>query len=424
MKKVFKYLFIFISIFFTFNSVIKADDTVNYSCDYSLNNGFKFRVRVFNLPKEYLKSPQKIDNESKVKKYVVFYYNDNGSFKNAGGNSVSKNASGINRKVVFFKGAAADSMPSHTNEVQNFLIHSTLDANNIKCPTIYHYDYSLISAETLIVNEPTRTFYDDFGNPQTQNLTPATLLSMNCYESANSNPVQCSKVEVGQLVEEGTKECTYTANGSNRFKLIYDSNKERMIFDAMGSALTLAGDEQFTVIDGQKVLKNDALLNLFSSSKDKCPSSIKCSCNVLGKGCSFLRDNVNENCGRLVGEDGVDDDSKYGGDNDGKKKSGNGPGAINPNFGDSQTCEELLGPNLTKVVKAGIKIIQIAGAIIAIVNGMISLIPAVLAKDADGLQKASKKLITMAIILAIIFIFPTIIKLIGNLFKFDTSCIF
>ena len=106
-----------------------------------------------------------------------------------------------------------------------------------------------------------------------------------------------------------------------------------------------------------------------------------------------------------------------------KNRTGSSPSVVNPDFGRKQTCEELLGPNLTKVVKAGIRLIQIAGAIIAIVNGMITLIPAVLAKDADGLKKASKKLVMMAIILAIIFLFPTVINLIGKLFNFDISCI-
>ena len=55
---------------------------------------------------------------------------------------------------------------------------------------------------------------------------------------------------------------------------------------------------------------------------------------------------------------------------------------------------------------------------------MLALIPAVLAKDADGLQKASKKIVNMVIILAAIFILPSIIKLIGNLFSYDVTCFF
>ena len=43
--------------------------------------------------------------------------------------------------------------------------------------------------------------------------------------------------------------------------------------------------------------------------------------------------------------------------------------------GDISTCGEILGPNLTAIVKASITILQIAGAIIAIVKGMMILIP-------------------------------------------------
>ena len=95
-----------------------------------------------------------------------------------------------------------------------------------------------------------------------------------------------------------------------------------------------------------------------------------------------------------------------------------------PNFTQLKDCASLLGPNLTKVVKACVKIIQILGAIIAIVMGMIKLIPAIMSKDADGLQAASKKLVLMAIILLIIFLLPSIIKMIGSIFKFDTTCFF
>ena len=91
--------------------------------------------------------------------------------------------------------------------------------------------------------------------------------------------------------------------------------------------------------------------------------------------------------------------------------------------GNISGCSQLLGPNLTAVVKASITILQIAGAIIAIVKGMMTLIPPILAKDADALKKASKTLINMAIILVIIFLFKPLLKFMGNLLDFDTSCI-
>ena len=73
--------------------------------------------------------------------------------------------------------------------------------------------------------------------------------------------------------------------------------------------------------------------------------------------------------------------------------------------GTLSNCNEILGANLTAIVKASITILEILGAIIAIVKGMMTLIPPILAKDADALQKASKTLVNMAIILVVIFIF-------------------
>ena len=89
----------------------------------------------------------------------------------------------------------------------------------------------------------------------------------------------------------------------------------------------------------------------------------------------------------------------------------------------NKTCEQILGKVLTKVVKSGITIMQIICALIAIVKGMMILVPAVMAKDADALKKASRTLMMMGIILAIVIIFRPVIRLLGSLLGFDTSCI-
>ncbi|NLC48053.1 MAG: hypothetical protein GX758_01655 [Tenericutes bacterium] len=95
-----------------------------------------------------------------------------------------------------------------------------------------------------------------------------------------------------------------------------------------------------------------------------------------------------------------------------------------PGFGESRTtCENLLGRNLTKVVKSITLILRIAGAIIATVNGMIALIPAVVSKDQDALKKATKKCVNMGIVLVLILLLPSLLVLIGNLFSYDISCI-
>lgn len=86
-------------------------------------------------------------------------------------------------------------------------------------------------------------------------------------------------------------------------------------------------------------------------------------------------------------------------------------------------CKELVGENLSKIIKLIITILQIAGAIIAIVNGMITLIPAVISKDAEALKSAEKKCITMAIVLVLIILLPTLLIFLSNIFGYDLSCI-
>ena len=86
------------------------------------------------------------------------------------------------------------------------------------------------------------------------------------------------------------------------------------------------------------------------------------------------------------------------------------------------TCEEMLGKNLTKILKFALEVLSIAGAIIAIVNSMISLIPALIAKDAEALKKAQSKCITMAIVLVLILLLPTLLTFIGNIFGYDLTC--
>ena len=91
-------------------------------------------------------------------------------------------------------------------------------------------------------------------------------------------------------------------------------------------------------------------------------------------------------------------------------------------MGKHLNCKELLGNDLTAIVKAAIRIMQIVAAIIAILKGMIIVIPAVAAKDADALKKASKTLITLAIILLIVLLLPLFVKVIGQMLDFDLSC--
>ena len=67
--------------------------------------------------------------------------------------------------------------------------------------------------------------------------------------------------------------------------------------------------------------------------------------------------------------------------------------------------------------------LQIVGAILAIVSGMLAMIPAITSNDAGALKKATTKCIYLAIILVAIGLFRPIIRLIGIIGGFDLSCL-
>ena len=90
---------------------------------------------------------------------------------------------------------------------------------------------------------------------------------------------------------------------------------------------------------------------------------------------------------------------------------------------EKETCAELLGPNLVKIVHLFISIIRIAGAIIAIISGMLSFVPAIVSDDAGALKKATKKAIMIMIILVTIALFPTLVGVIGRIAGMDLTCL-
>ena len=94
-------------------------------------------------------------------------------------------------------------------------------------------------------------------------------------------------------------------------------------------------------------------------------------------------------------------------------------------FGEGgETCEAIVGKNIAKLIKLALNVLRIAGAIIAIVNGMMKLIPAVVSKDPEALKKAGNSCAKMAVILLVIGVFATILRVIGKIFGDDLSCIF
>ncbi len=94
-------------------------------------------------------------------------------------------------------------------------------------------------------------------------------------------------------------------------------------------------------------------------------------------------------------------------------------------FGEGgEECIEIVGENLSKIIRLSVNILRIAGAIIAIIKGMTLLIPPIMNGDAKALQAAGKKCVKLGIVLLIIGVFPTVIRFIGLVFNYDLSCIF
>jgi len=89
----------------------------------------------------------------------------------------------------------------------------------------------------------------------------------------------------------------------------------------------------------------------------------------------------------------------------------------------SMSCSMLLGENLLKVLKLCISALRIAGAIIVLVKASLAMIPAIQSGDDAAIKKATKQCISLAIILLVIGVFPTIIRIIGLIGGFDLSCL-
>lgn len=97
---------------------------------------------------------------------------------------------------------------------------------------------------------------------------------------------------------------------------------------------------------------------------------------------------------------------------------------FNSGFGETgDTCEEVMGDSLVKFIKAVRYTMQGVACGIAIANGMMTFIPAITSKDQDALNKALQKFVKICIILALILLFPTLIKFLGKLCGFDLSCL-
>ena len=236
------------------------------------------------------------------------------------------------------------------------------------------------------------------------------------------------------------RECPYTMDfrglptSSIKLTTNYEpgTNKESYVFSVNGNETkfdSLKDDVYVMMGSGTNALvrvTGSTLSKLYPSGDGKCPNKD----DVFGYlDAALAVDGVYGVTGdeEEAKDNGINGEYTTAGDpfpTTGGNGGGNAGDPTLDGFGDPNTsCSEVLGETLTALVKEAIKWVRIAGSIIAIVNAMLKLIPAIMSKDAEALNKAIKTCITMAIILVFCVLFSWLLNLIGTLFKWDVSCI-
>lgn len=429
MKKMFNYIieivFLF-SLLFMVGSKVNAADKVSFTCNYSFNAGGSENVEIKIITKDLkyddikkLKSYDKADD--KFKKLTEIQYRDKkGNWQTLSNNalvsSVISNYKGNNGNMMslfYFTGGDTNA------NIKEFLINATNSASAnhqaIKCPDIYYGNFDKDGyGQTLLFVSSIKNIQTNAWDGQIVYNTGKPVSSMTTTE-----------FNVDDLYDSSEIICTYSSNSpitNSKYELHYykDAPSKKLLYTSL-DGMKYKGQDGVATISGDMTKNvdlsgNTYLMDLFKNNK--CPKKIKCDCISI-TGCKIYTGSGDfddsEACGNLL----VDNGEKIQGDEGG---NGGTPDAPDIPDGGLSSCSEILGSNLTKVVKAGITIIQIAGAIIALVKGMMTLIPPILAKDADALKKAGKTLVTMAIILVAIFLFRPLLRFIGNVAGFDASC--
>ena len=387
-------LFIVLLISSLFINIVYADDYTSFTCDYNIKaDSKKFSISL------------KVDNYDKTSKtgtMTIKYSDDQGKdvfVTEAQCRETVTKCLRTNDNINFFEGGV---------NISDYI--SKFDGT---CPSIHWYEY-----------DPTQGMM-------------VYISSKKPYSSYSEGEVAASSMEIdGKTTTDensDTRQCKYTIdlsedgdNSDNRNLLIVRTKNKSGTYEyklTMGNAkdipfnyvtpfvlvfnndpvqtLKITGDDVGKIITGEECLPKDAL---YVYSEEGSDNSFVATADL---------EKAKANAGKVFND--ADDDTK-------------GPAITmempDINISDEvMPCNKILGPVLTQVVKAGITIIQIAAAILAIIKGMLLLIPAVVAKDADQLKKASKTLVILGVILALVIIFRPLVRMIGTLLEYDISCI-
>ena len=418
-----KKMIMFLLIFFIGIVGINAKDFNAFACEYNMTYSTQGNHGMETITDFGHVEIQVKDYDTDNPKVIIFHDDGNGNLVQFNGTTYDYKGNDNGFMLNFF---------TKGKKKQEFI--NAFNNNGKNCPNLImnigSIDYSV---ETSPIDPVTSSTF--WSNSSYKMLVSATNGSNNDWKEI-SEFLKDDNVEYKE-----PRECPYTMDfrgmptSSIKLTTNYEpgTNKESYVFSVNGNETkfdSLKDDVYVMMGTGTNALvrvTGSTLSKLYPSGDSKCPS----------------KDDVFGYLDATLAADGV-----YGvtGDEGEAKDNGiNGEyttaGDPFPTTGKSNTgaslkvptltgfgskgdkCDKVLGTTLASLVKEAIKWVRIAGGIIAIVNAMLKLIPAIMSKDAEALSKAARTCVIMAIILVFCALFPWLLNLIGSIFKWDVSCI-
>ena len=411
----------FILMFFIGIVGINAKDFNNFACDYNLtlsSQGDNGITEAINFGKVQV---QVQNYKSSNPNVIIFYTNNNGElvkytrptldYKGEDNRAMYLRFFTTNNKNDFVESFKNNSLKC-PDLVTNFL--SDMNSIDIELHTLFQDEnnsWTNSSNKLLLYDEETKEWKNDKDFYKENNIEDKESRVCEYTMKFDLFP-QKLPIKLTTNYEAGTNKKTYElkVNGNKATFTDFSSDQTVMMGTGTGAMVRVSAEQ---------------LKKLYSS--DECPTKEEIFSYLDGElstdGVYNITTDEEEakNNGTAGRYDQAGNPFPTTGGNGG---GGNASDPTLDEFGNPKTsCSEVLGPTLTALVKEAIKWVRIAGAIIAIVNAMLKLIPAIMSKDAEALNKAIKTCITMAIILVFCVLFSWLLNLIGILFKWDVSCI-
>ena len=310
-----------------------------------------------------------------------------------------------------------------------------INSTTITCPSIY------VQENELGVTVYSNPNYSESCSGRCYNITSATPRLTNFAEDTGIKSKKVLSTCVG-----------YPMGFLNRqsyvfpyFRLFDDGTKEWSIdgksYVPVTNAITgTVGDEKFSVT------VNDSLLNsVFSSTKASCPSQIYRCVNQSDGGYSYELSGDGNSCSNseLSASDGQQNGSNYFDaalgtpDEDSSGDSSSSDGLRDSvtiddlqddmdSFGQPSDCNSILGStqdeeSVAWLLQQLLNYVKILGPILVAILSSLDFAKSIIASDDEGMQKAQKKLLIRLILAVALFLIPTLVSVLLNIFGITTN---